>query len=77
MRPQDAQAWIDEVGRDDEERPGVAELDDRLGFVALDRATADGAFDFTGVAALLSLTSVYHIASRRAGKEQARYESDS
>lgn len=54
MCPQDAHAWLAEVGSDDEERPGVTELDDHLGFVPFDRTTADDAPNFWAAAVGLS-----------------------
>jgi hypothetical protein len=54
-RPHEAQARSDKVDRDDVERAGRAEFDDRFGLVAGERAPADDALDLAGLAVPLSL----------------------
>ena len=54
VRPHETQCSLDEIHRDDDEGSVVAELDDRLGFNAVDRMATDDRLNFTGVRLALS-----------------------
>ena len=51
-RPHEAQSPLDEIAGDDKERTGGPNFDDRFGFDAGERATADDTFDFAGAVPL-------------------------
>ena len=53
-RPHEAHSSLDEIGGDDKERTGGPDFDDRFGFDAGERLTADDTFDFAGLAVPLS-----------------------
>ena len=54
-RPQEAHKELDTVDRDDKERAARAEFDDRFGFNAFKRDTADDELDFTRFSVALAL----------------------
>ena len=57
-RPQEAHDELDTIDRDDKERSAGAELDDRFGFNAFKRYTADDELDFTRFSVALARNDV-------------------
>ena len=54
MRPHETQRFLDEVDRDDVERAGRANLDDRFGFAPVKGTPPDDDFGFARLAVLLA-----------------------
>lgn len=58
MPPQLAQTGLDEIDRDDVERPGEPDFDDCFGLTPVERAATDNDFGFIGFSVLLSFDNV-------------------